>query len=173
LIVSVPRKGCYVTELSVQNCREIFEAREALECAALDLLQQRGRSDLSTVASVLEETSKLRKPEINDSFKKYDYLRAIAEFHFKLVEASGNLRILRFYDSIFFSLARYQNFYVFIPGLMDESQQVHEQILETLLKGNYDLGKKMLKTHIHSYGKYVEEILEKKGGNFSSASSVG
>jgi DNA-binding GntR family transcriptional regulator len=159
LITSIPRKGSYVSEMSIDDCQEIFEAREMIECFAVELLQKRGIRELPKTSSTLALTRRLRMPKTSDPFDKYNYLKAIAEFHISLVEASGNSRLIRSYQAIFHSLARYQDMYVFVPGLMDKSQAAHEQILHLIQKGNYEKAKEKLRSHIRRYSKTTEEKL--------------
>jgi DNA-binding GntR family transcriptional regulator len=159
LITSIPRRGSYVTEMSINDCPEIFEAREMLECYAIELLQAKGIREIPQAAKTLALTRRLRMPRTSNPYEKYDYLKAIADFHISLVEASGNSRLARSYQAIFHSLARYQDMYVFIPGMMEKSQAVHEQILGLIQKGNYEKAKEKLRFHIRAYFKTTEEKL--------------
>jgi DNA-binding GntR family transcriptional regulator len=145
--------------MSINDCQEIFEAREMLECYAIELLQAKGIREIPQAAKTLALTRRLRMPRTSDPYEKFDYLKAIADFHISLVEASGNSRLARSYQAIFHSLARYQGMYVFIAGLMEKSQAVHEQILGLIQKGNYEKAKEKLRSHIRGYFKTTEEKL--------------
>ena len=46
LVLSIPRKGCYVTQVSMEDCRHIYEAREMIECHAIELLKAQNVRDL-------------------------------------------------------------------------------------------------------------------------------
>ena len=39
LVVSIPKKGCYVAEISLENCHEICQVWEMIELFAIDLLR--------------------------------------------------------------------------------------------------------------------------------------
>ena len=125
LIVSIPRKGCYAAEVSMESCREIFQAREMIESYAIKLFKEKNIRELPHVASVLKETSNLHMPTSSDPYEKFKYLKTIANFHINLVKAAGNSRLSNYFDSLFPSLARYQSMYTYIPGLMNVSQKVH------------------------------------------------
>lgn len=161
LILSLPRKGCYVTEVSVEDCREVFQAREMIECYAVELLKQKGIRGLPQLASVLEVTADLPMPANADPYKKYHYLKTIANFHINLVQAAGNSRLSRWYNSLFPSLARYQSMYIYIPGLMNVSQEIHEAILNSIQNGKYEQAKERLSTHIRGF----LALMEKKINN--------
>jgi DNA-binding GntR family transcriptional regulator len=68
LVVSFPRKGSYVTEMSINDCQEIFEAREMLECYAIELLQAKGIREIPQAAKTLALTRRLRMPRTSDPY---------------------------------------------------------------------------------------------------------
>ena len=157
-----PRKGSFVTDVSIQDCREIYEAREMLECFSISQLKLKKIRKLPGVARALESTSKLTRPETDDPSVKFSYLKKIADFHIKLVEAAGNSKLTAFHMSIFPSLARYQSFYVFIEGLMEKSQDTHEEILVLIEKGRYAEATKVLQMHIRHWPELLTEKLSLK-----------
>ncbi len=157
LIVSIPRKGCYVTEVSADSCREIYEEREMIECFAVELLQAKGIRELPEVGAALEVTADLPMPTSSDAYEKFDYLKAIADFHIRLVESAGNSRLNHCYHALFPSLARYQSMYTYIPGLMNRSQEIHEKILGLIERGDYDRAKEVLRSHIRGFLTLMED----------------
>jgi DNA-binding GntR family transcriptional regulator len=157
LVVSIPRKGCCVAGLSMQDCEEIFAVRTMMECYAIDLIESRGIRELPIVEKALEKTAKLKNPEDTNAYRKFDYLRAIADFHIKLIEAAGNRKISQLYNAIFSSLARYQSLYTYIPGLMEKSQKEHEQLLKLIKKGKHATAKESLSAHINKFIPLIEK----------------
>ncbi|MBW1715253.1 MAG: GntR family transcriptional regulator [Deltaproteobacteria bacterium] len=156
LVVSLPRKGCYVAGISIEDFIELYEAREMLECYAIDLIGLRGKRELPEVEAALEVTADLPFPPDSDEQAKLDYLRAFADFHFKLVEAAENKRVTHFYRTIAFNLARYQFMYAYIPGLTRNSQKEHQRILDYIKTGKYEKAKRFLKSHIKAFVKLME-----------------
>jgi DNA-binding GntR family transcriptional regulator len=162
LVVCIPRKGCYVTEMSREDCREVFQAREMIECFAIDILKEENIRALTEVRSALEVTADMPMPGSTDPYEKYNYLKAIANFHIGLVESAGNSRLNRCYHSNFSSLARYQSMYVYIDGLMNKSQITHEQILDYIDRGKYDEAKEKLRYHIRGFLELTERSIDKR-----------
>lgn len=159
LVVSISRKGCYVCELSLEDCEQIFQAREMIECFAVDLLKDRGSIDLSLLGEDLEKTAKLEIPAAPDPLAKYEYCRDILNFHIKLVESSGNLRLVQFFQSIFSSLARYRLTYEPAVGLAIKSHRDHEEIYELIKDKRYEQAKDNLRSHIQwALSKIISEI---------------
>lgn len=157
LVDFVPRKGCFVSKVSMEDCMEIYQAREMLECFAIGLLETKQIRKLPEVAAALKLSSQLRMPEEDDPAKKFAYLKRIADFHIKLVESAGNTRLSAYYHAIFPSLARYQSIYVFIRGLMQQSQREHEEILSLIQSGKYAEAKEVHRIHIRSWPKLMIE----------------
>ncbi len=161
LVVRIPRRGTYVTRLSVGDLRQVYLAREMIESYAMELLKQEDRRDLPEVEKTLDRASVLSPPTKNDTDEMIRYLYSLTDFHVKLVEATGNQWICRFYDSINLSLARYQFMCLHIPGLTSRSYQMHGEILAMIGEGQFDRAKEVLLSHIHMTTRFIEERIEK------------
>lgn len=149
VIVSIPRKGVYIKELSINDCQEVYQMREMLECFAVDLLKAQNISSLPEVSSALTSASGLLIPPDYDQDQRLKYLKIFADFHIKMVEASGNNRLDYFYKSIQSTLYRYQFMYLSLPGAGPHSFEEHHHILNLITAGAYDEAKKRLKAHIY------------------------
>ena len=108
------------------------------------------------VESALEETVNLVMPSNDDVYNKFDYLKAIANFHISLVESAENSQLTYFYHSIFPNLARYQSIYTYISGLMNKSYEEHKEFLRLVKDCDYDEAKNYLKCHIDKFVKIIE-----------------
>jgi DNA-binding GntR family transcriptional regulator len=148
VIVSIPRKGVYIKELSINDCQEVYQMREMLECFAVDLLKAQNISSLPEVSSALTSESGLLIPPDDDQDQRLKYLKIFADFHIKMVEAPGNNRLDYFYKSIQSTLYRYQFMYLSLPGAGPHSFEEHHHILNLITAGAYDEAKKSLKAHI-------------------------
>jgi len=148
VIVSIPRKGVYINELTIKDCQEVYQMREMLECYAIDLLKAKNISSLPEVSSALTSASGLIIPPDNDQDQRLKYLKIFADFHIKLVEASVNNRLSYFYKSIQSTLYRYQFMYLSLPGAGPHSLEDHHQVLNLVEAGDYEEAKKYLKVHI-------------------------
>lgn len=157
-----PRKGSFVTHVSIKDCREIFDTREMLECFSISQMKLNKIRNLPEVEHALELTYDLKMPTDDDPAKKFVYLKTIADFHIKLVEAAGNSKLNFFYMSIFPGMARYQSFYVFIEGLMEKSQDVHHEVLAYIKNEKYSDAERLLRKHIRSWPKLLieEKLME-------------
>jgi DNA-binding GntR family transcriptional regulator len=158
LVVSIPRKGTYVSNLSVEDLQEVYQAREMLECYAIDLLKAKNIRDLPNVIASVESASDLSIPSQDNREEVFTYLKAFVDFHIKLIESTGNNWVIHFYNSISSHLARYQFIYLYIPGSGRRSIEEHQQILGLIKEGSYKKAKKFMRDHIN----YTFEFLRNK-----------
>jgi DNA-binding GntR family transcriptional regulator len=162
LVKYVPRRGTYVSELSTTDFEEVSQVREMIECYAIDLIKKKAPKDrnLDKIESSLNKSSNLTMPS-TDSIDKQSLMQIIKdilEFHYNLVEASGNIRLTHIYYSISHNLARYQYLYFRINGTVWHSLSDHKLTFELIKNGNYNQAKKKLQEHIH----YTIDSVEKK-----------
>jgi DNA-binding GntR family transcriptional regulator len=156
LVFNIPRKGTYVTEISIEDLQEVYHAREMIECCAIDLCKAKNIRDLPQVASALAAGFKLSVPSTDDTEQYLIYLKTFADFHIKLVESCGNSWLIHFYQAIASNLARYQFRYFHIPGTHETSLKDHGEVLNLIEAGDHDRAKEYLSSHIN----YTFELLK-------------
>jgi len=157
LVFNVPRKGTYVTEISIEDLQEVTQAREMIECCAIDLLKVKNIRDLPQVASALDAGFELSVPSSDDTEQYLIYIKTFADYHLKLVESCGNGWLIYFYQAIASNLSRYQFKYFHIPGTRETSLKDHRQVLNLIEAGDHDRAKEYLSSHIN----YTFELLQR------------
>ena len=164
LVVSIPRKGAYVADVSIEDLLGLCQVREMIECYTIDLLKAKNIRELPQVELALEEASHLSLPSVDNPDEMLHYHKVFFDYHRKLVEAVGNYRIIYFYNAISLNLTRYQIMYLFVPGSSRQSLQDHREILDFIKMGEYDKAKECLVNHID----YTAEVLKRRiSGNDS------
>jgi len=148
LVFSIPNKGAFVTELSSDDLLEVSQTREMIECYAIELLKRKKNKNLIQLESAIEDASNLLIPSTDDPEQYLKFHKKFVNFHFKMIEACGNSRLVHFYKSISLNLARYQFKGLRLPGSLETDQKEHRQILNALKIGDYGDAKKKLKSHI-------------------------
>jgi DNA-binding GntR family transcriptional regulator len=156
LVVTIPRKGVYVSDLSIEDLKALCEVREMIECYTIDLLKNKNIRDLPEVDLALAEGSRLSLPSVENLNEMVHYHKVFADFHIKLVESAGNGRLLQIYKSISTNLTRYQIIYLFIPGAAPHSVDEHHQVLDLIKMGSYEKAKEVMRQHIN----YAFELLK-------------
>ena len=150
MAVNIPRKGTYVTELSVKDFEELSQIREMIECYTIDYFKTSHIRNLPKVTLAFNKALSLPNPLNSvDPEQLLNYIKVFLDFHTSLVDSSGNSQLAHIYHSINFNLARYQFIYFYINGTAKHSLDDHKRILEFIRNGNYDEAKEELKKHIH------------------------
>jgi DNA-binding GntR family transcriptional regulator len=164
LIISIPRKGCYVSQLSVNDCRQIYKARELVECGSLDCFKKQDIRDLPAVEKALNFAQQQQAiPSDDNKIAELGSRNPFPYFHIKLVESTGNNWLIRFYHMIAPTLARYQ-FICYVPEILSRIQEEHKVLLDLIRNGEYDSAKQLLKRHIDWYVKFIEQTLRENEG---------
>jgi len=158
LVVTIPRKGAYVSDLSIEDLKGLSEVREMIECYTIDLLKSKNIKDLPQVELAFAEASRLSFPSLDNLDEMLHYHKVFANFHIKLVESAGNYRLLQFYKAISSNLTRYQIIYLFIPGAAPHSVKEHHQVLDLIKMGSYEKAKEVMRQHIN----FAFELLQEK-----------
>ena len=158
LVVNIPRKWTNVSEISIEDLQDIYQARVMLECYAIDILKAKNIRELPNVIASVESASNLSIPSQDNREKVFTYLKAFVDFHIKLIESTGNNWVVHFYDSISSHLARYQFVYLYIPGSGRRSIEEHQYIISLIKRGSYGKAKKFVREHIN----YTFEFLRNK-----------
>ncbi|OGP87885.1 MAG: hypothetical protein A2157_10825 [Deltaproteobacteria bacterium RBG_16_47_11] len=175
-IVSIPRKGRHVAEISESNYEKIHEVRKMIECHVVDLLKAKNVRSLPTVDLALREV--LKKPVPRDDLEKWHLLQAADEFHVRLVDSVGNEVLSRFYGIIKFNVARYQYWLrvlcvpdLFRPDVAKSLIQEHCRIFSLIERGEYDEARECLRSHMDETWRLMKENFSKEVGQKFAAST--
>lgn len=146
---NVPRKGTYVSELSLKDFIEVSQTREMIECFSMDLLKASDMRNLPKAERALQEAAGFQSRfNSGDEAELIQQIKVMHDFHVGLVESTGNSMMSRIYDSIGYTLARYQYIYFHIDDAARHSLDDHQRVLEFVHEGNFDRAKDELRKHI-------------------------
>ena len=149
LIVSIPRRGSFVTQISLEDLKEAYQIREMIECYAIDLLKENQIKELPGVISCADKATVLDEPLEGDPPKvKLAYLAGMANCHYALIESTGNNRLFQLYQTVHSSINRYIFLNAFREGVLRHGREEHHQILECIQRGKYAEAKTAMRTHI-------------------------
>lgn len=167
LLNSIPRKGCYVASLSLEDFEQISDARLMIECSAMDIIKKKNFRDVSKIFLAYDRVSHLDLSHWASisTGERLEYFKALAEYHVKLVEFSGNNLLIHFYRTLNYNLSRYQ--YIFdmkpdSPASFEVSQKDHRLILECIERGEYDQAKDYLRSHISNFVVQAREKIKEQ-----------
>lgn len=161
LVMRVPRKGVFVSEISIEDLEDLYQVREMIERCAIDLLRLKNIRDLPVVEKCLENAYSFPTLNVDDLEAIVQYAAVASNFHIKLIESAANPRLTNFYRMIASSVMRYKILFLFLDARYD-SRKDHRQLIELIKKGLYEEAKEFLLSHIKISYKILHENILKK-----------
>jgi DNA-binding GntR family transcriptional regulator len=135
ILVRLRNRGVFVPELSIDDIREIYAVREAVESASANILLASGHEQVNRTCQSLDET--LTEMEEQVDLSDWQALtRLDMQFHTSFVEGAGNSRFIRIYDTLVAeSRMCILNLQVSYPRV-DVLVQEHQNLLDLLEAGD-------------------------------------
>jgi DNA-binding GntR family transcriptional regulator len=129
-----PRRGYFVTELRLEDLREIYELRTLLE-------GQAARRAAPLLDEDARERIELAAREVVEAAAAGDVAAELAanrRFHFALLDAPGQTHALRLIRLLWDSTETYRALYYNSPSERTEAVRAHERIVAALRDGDPD-----------------------------------
>ncbi len=160
LVLSIPHKGTFVTELSEADLRDACEVRAALEAAA-------GYSAASKITpeQLMELRSLLEQAEAYITVRDYPAAhRTNARFHHLIWEASGNKRLINMLETMMDRIHAISIRLFKVPGQAEVSWGQHKEILDALESRDPQRTRELFFQHILAMSPLLsEERLDPEG----------
>lgn len=149
LLVRVPHVGARVVSLSQQELSELYQIRESLEGMACRLAAEK-----MTPAAVDELRRVLEAHERDEAFQAgrgYYQQEGDYDFHYRIVQASGNQMLIRMLCDELYQLARmYRIQYSTTPNRPRQAFTQHHRILDAIAEGDGELAELLMRRHIRA-----------------------
>ncbi|PKL09277.1 MAG: hypothetical protein CVV51_04560 [Spirochaetae bacterium HGW-Spirochaetae-7] len=155
-VVIVPNKGCFVSNISLDHIREVFEIREIFECAAARL------------AATMKDKTEFEEILANhDSFKVVDdqgvrkSLLSGYQIHERIVSAAGNSFLSEYYSSILDHIVRIRIYFIsrFESKRLHETCEEHKEILKAIIKGKPDEAEMAVRNHLRRSLVSIDQLM--------------
>jgi DNA-binding GntR family transcriptional regulator len=154
LILSVPARGSFVSEISIQDVNEIFDLRLALEVLALKAAITRITADEVAELEVLFKG--LSGKCSHDQFYESD-----RRLHDLITHNSGNRRLVRFIANLNTQIERFRYAAALKPERLKYSRREHETILRHIKAKDLEKAEASLVEHINNVKASVIAVCEK------------
>jgi len=169
LLVRVPHVGARVVSLSQQELCELYQIRESLEGMACRLAAER-----MTPADVDELRRVLEAHERDEAFQAgrgYYQQEGDYDFHYRIVQASGNQMLIRMLCDELYQLARmYRIQYSTTPNRPRQAFTQHHRILDAIADGDGELAELLMRRHIRASRLNIEHQIAQSNLQHSEAS---
>ena len=145
LVVIIPNKGCFVSTISLDLIREVFEIREIYESAAARIAAS--LDDRSQFEDIFHNHESFRLEDIESVRKS---LLSGYHIHEIIVNAAGNSFLTEYYGNILDHIVRIRiNFMSnFDAKRLHETCEEHRAILRAIIDGNPDAAEKAMRNHL-------------------------
>ena len=148
-----PRRGSYVSDVSVKDMVDILEVRGELEALAAALASERATEE---EIMEMERISGLYREAIYDNdtenIIKYDEL-----FHKKIVGASGNKSLIAVSETIQDMALRFRYLYYDDFSRYENMPSEHRHILDAIRSKDMNKAKEVAVSHVANLKEFVKE----------------
>lgn len=149
LLVRVPHAGARVVSLTRQELGELYQIRESLEGLACRLAAERMAAE-----EIDELRGVLREHERDEAFRAgrgYYLQEGDFDFHYRIIQASGNKMLIRLLCDELYQLARmYRIQHSATPHRPAQAFAEHHRILDALAEGDGALAEMLMHRHIRT-----------------------
>jgi len=157
-VIMMPRRGTYVSSVSVHDVKEIFEIRSALESLATGLATRRIEpEELERLRALLIEIEGHIQRRDIDKIVKTDI-----EFHGLLYQVSRNDRLVTIISNLKEQLARFRTLSMSYPGRLHETLQEHRAMVEAIAAGDVDAARDAAEHHMERAEETLLKAMRKK-----------
>ena len=162
LLERTPNIGVRVAQLSLRDLNEILQLREALEGMAARLAAANmSDAEIAELAKLLE--SHARQKSVQEGKGYYQDSKDF-DFHFRIVSATGNDRLIQtLTGDLYYLLRVYRYRSSTKPGRAKAALREHKAIVAALKKRDPDASEQAMRTHLRNARAYVEEQLAAEG----------
>lgn len=156
LIKNIPRKGTFVTNITIEDIREIYEIREIIECGAVRLAAL--RADIGELENIRKEYD----PIVEDNDSNPENLLWIGEkLHGFIFESLNNRRLSALHSNLQDNVDRLRSYFVRRSGQerLKESHVEHLEIIDALLARDPDRAEKAMRNHINNAINHIKSLI--------------
>jgi DNA-binding GntR family transcriptional regulator len=145
-LTTIPHRGYFVPEVSVQDMREIYELREVL-----DGIAARNAASLTDPAAFVEEVLRPLYEQQQERVSEGDgigYSDVDMAFHRAIWHVSGNSRLAQVTDNLGGQLRFGSGSSSRLPGRIPDALREHATIMDALAKGDATRAERESRAHV-------------------------
>ena len=157
-VENIPGKGSFVSRISIQDIREMFEIREILECEVIKRVASKGdlnRAEAEAIGRKFESSG------ADGNKNPRSYFRAGVQIHTFVFETFGNKRLLEFYRRLQEHIERMRLYFFnqVEPERSEQSFKEHLEILNALVAQDPPRAEKAMRDHLQNSLEYQKKVI--------------
>jgi len=155
-VENVPGRGCFVSRISFQDVKELFETREILECEVIKRAALKGEPEkIEGVRRKFESLENNGEKNPKSQFKAGDRIHAY------LFESFGNNRLNEIYQRLQEHVER-MRIYFFNQAHEERSERSykeHLEILDALASRDPDRAEQAMRAHLRNAIDFLKQVV--------------
>lgn len=158
LLIMEPRKGAYVTDVSLKDLVDVLEVRSSLEGLAASLAATRASEE---EIEVLKE----KAAQFKECIEKNDVQGMInkdTEFHEAILQAAKNKKLTSIIESLREQLQRFRVTYFTEYNMTTYLASEHQKVLDAIESRDPDKANEYAQQHIENLEKYIVSHIKDK-----------
>ena len=145
-VVMTPRRGTYVSNMSIKDINDVYEIRISLDTLAAGLAAERITDE------ELEELQRLllKIGEAIESNSMANIVEADIEFHDVLYKASRNERLRNIINNLREQITVIRGVSMRYPGRLKDTQEEHRRLVECIAARNVEKSQEAARIHLEN-----------------------
>ena len=153
LVEIKPNRGTRVSEITIEDIEEMFEAVSGIERLCGELATKKmSDSELEHLLSLHD-----RMTSHFENGRRHDYFRLNQETHNQIVKLSGNSVLMEVHDNIMIKVRRARYLAILSVDRWEESVREHAVIIAAMQTRDADLVGKLIRDHVYKTGETVKQ----------------
>ena len=161
LVISENQRGFYVSDISIEDLTDIYQARAKIESLCIEMAIEKG--DDFWEANLIAASHRLNKYSKSDKIDMGEWQSRHAAFHEALVVGCMSPRLFQIRDSLFEKSTRYRNLWlrenVTNTAALKINQNEHAALLILALERDKKAAKKLIEAHIMTPVEIIKKSL--------------
>jgi DNA-binding GntR family transcriptional regulator len=157
-IENVPGRGSFVSRISTQDVRELFEIREILECGAIKKVISQGLVREQRALAIQKE---FKSSEGESRPRSRSYFTPGDQIHLFAIECLGNSRLFEYYRGLHEHIERMRLYFFFSHSHEERAQESfkeHLEIIDAILACDANRAERAVRTHLRNSIDYLGRI---------------
>ena len=150
LVVSENQRGFYVSDISIDDLTDIYQARAKIESLCIEMAFQKG--DDHWEANALAASHRLNKYSESEHIDMEEWQNRHSAFHKSLVAGCMSPRLLQIRHSLYEKSTRYRNLWlkenISNTKNLDINQKEHTELLDLALNRDTESAVRLIEEHI-------------------------
>ena len=157
-VENIPGKGSFVSRISIQDIREMFEIREILECEVIRRVASKGDLNKAEAEAI---GKKFESSGADGGKTPRSYFKAGVQIHTFIFETFGNRRLLEYYRRLQDHIERMRLFFLnqVDQERAEQSFKEHLEILNSLVAQDPQRAEKAMREHLQNSLEYQKKVI--------------